>query len=190
MTRDVSDLYDRWAHAGEHAAAFSPDSPYGGDHDMVRSGRLDPGRLELHQAVERQLAATGGTNYGEALTVVLDQARTGAICLSQQALEGTGITGVRPGRNGLRHHPVTGEVITLTAPTAAPLGEPLPAPEDSALFRDAAGYCASRRPGATDQGRDIATQRLVERCDPATARRQIDGWIAAGGPEVAGVRFG
>ena len=64
MTRDISTDYDRWA-GGGHAAAFSPDSPFGGDHVAVRSGRIDPGRLELHQAVERQLAQSGGGDYGD-----------------------------------------------------------------------------------------------------------------------------
>ena len=65
-TRDLSDEYTRWAH-GDEGAAFSPSSPYGGDHYVVRSGQLDPGRWELHAAVERQLAQTGSDDYEEAL---------------------------------------------------------------------------------------------------------------------------
>lgn len=132
MTRDVSDQYAAWAHGGE-AAPFAADSPYGGDHAVDRA-RIDPGRAELDRAVHRQLAQSGSTDYDHALTVVLSQARTGTLCLSQQALDGTGIVGVRAGRNGLKHHPVTGEVITLAgAPVTEALAEPLPGPEDSAL---------------------------------------------------------
>jgi hypothetical protein len=159
------------------AAAFAPDSPYGGDHEMVRTGRIDPGRLELHQAVERQLAATGD-DYDHALTVVLDQARAGTIALSQQALEGTGIVGVRAGRNGLQHHPVTGEVITLAgAPVDMPLGEPLPDPEDTALWRDTVAYCESQRPGASEAPYARSVEHVMARTGP-TAGPQVQRWLS------------
>jgi hypothetical protein len=186
-TRDVSSEYDQWAHGGQ-AAAFSPDSPYGGDHLAVRSGKIDPGRAELDRAVQRQLAQTGSDDYDAGLAIVLSQCRSGVLCLSAAALSGTGVQAVRPGRGGLQHHPVTGEAITLAAAPAMPLGEPLPGPEDTALFKDTLAYCQARRPGA-DRNNDAATRRLIERCDD-TAHRQINDWIAAGGAKVAGVRFG
>lgn len=183
-THDVSAEYARWAGGGQ-AAAFSPDSPYGGDHAAVRSGRIDRGRAELHQAVERQLAATGSDDYEAGLVHVLSQARSGVLTLSQEALEGTGITATRPGRNGLRHHPVSGEVVTLAAaPTGEPVGEPPVAQEHSERFHDTLAYCQAVRPGATAADRDRPIDTVIARTGP-TANAQLSRWLSQGGGAVA-----
>ena len=140
--------------------------------------------MELDQAVERVLATTGGDDYGHALTIVLSQARTGTIALSQAALEGTGITGVRAGRNGLRHHPVTGEVITLSTPPVEPFGEPPVAPEDTALFKDTLAYCNSRHQAAGETAHGKSVETIMARTGPS-ASPQVTRWLAQGGHQGA-----
>lgn len=180
MTRDVSDQYQGWAQGGAESAAFGSDSPYGGDHEAVRSGRIDPGRWELHQHVEAELAATGSTDYEGALTRVLAQAQTGVIALSQAALAGTGVepSATRAGRGGVRHD-MSGRVVTLSGgPVQAPAPGPLDDPRDARRFDDAMAYCANRD----------STLPLLKRCNFNTAEAQIDAWAQAGGAGVAGVR--
>ena len=103
MTRDVSDRLRPLGARRPGRAAFAADSPYGGDHARRPSGRIDPGRAELDQAVSASSRTTGGDDYDHALTIVCRQARTGTIALQPAALEGTGIAAVRAGRGGLRH---------------------------------------------------------------------------------------
>jgi hypothetical protein len=183
MTRDVSAEYDRWVGGGQ-AAPFAPDSPYGGDAEAVRSGRIDPGRAELDRAVQRQLAQTGSDDYDAGLTIVLSQCRSGVLTLSQPALQGTGLLGVRAGRNGLQHHPVTGEVIALAAAPTPPLGAPPVAPEATDLFKDTLAYCQSRRPAASEAAHGKSVETVMARSGP-TAGPQVTRWPAQGGAEAA-----
>jgi hypothetical protein len=142
--------------------------------------------MELHQAVERELAAAGGHDYDAALTRVLSQASAGHIQLSQQALEGTGVAAPASVRRG---GPPPGSLRTLAgAPTSQPLVEPPAAEHQSARFADALAAAAARRPDATAEDHRRSTEALLRRCDYAVAEAQVDAWIKAGGSAVAGVR--
>ena len=155
------------------------------DHAVVNRAAVVAAALEHDRQIGRFGAQSGRDDYDQALVVVLSQARTGVIALSQQALEGTGIVGVRAGRNGLRHHPVTGEVITLAgAPVTGPLGEPLPGPEDTALWRDTVAYCESRKPDASETPHTKSVEAIMARTGP-TASPQVQRWMAQGGGKVA-----
>ena len=163
---------------------FGAGTGYGGDVIALSSGRIDQGRMELHQAVEAEMTRTG-LDYPQALDSVVAQAKHGLRMLSQAALKGTGVRAVRPGRNGLRHDPTSGEVVTLAAGTAVSLAEPPVAQEHSPRFADAVSYCVAQRPEQAGRGGDAAAQRLIERCDPATADRQITRWLSQGGAQAA-----
>jgi hypothetical protein len=154
-TRDVSHAHHEQQRAG---TVFGPGTGYGGDVIALSSGRVDAGRLELHERVEAEMAASG-LDYPEALDCVVEQARHGVVRLSQGARAGLGLPGEQgPGEPGRGRGPV-GPVRTLSAAR----GELPERPEDSRLFADTLAACQAKRPGATVDDRRRETVALVAR---------------------------